>query len=202
MVSGAEPRLAHTRVEAEVTHQLLRAREAGEIADRRHQSHRNREIDADDRHQPLDRRIVQHTLRNLSVEEVEVLAKVVKLANVPLDRGALVIGQGLARQPRPPRAVEQIRVRALRNQMRMQDRMHLVLEPCPVAHHLVASRNQPAQPLGGCIRRPYLGQIASRVQACQCPRVDLVGLHMGMCDRLHLQRVGDRHPLHEGRQHA
>ena len=202
MVSGAEPRLAHTRIEAEVAHQLLRAREAGDVADRRHQSHRDREIDAGDRHQPLDRRIVQHTLRNLAVEEVEVLAKAVKLADVPLDRGALVVGQGLARQPHPPRAVEQIRVRALRNQVRMQDRIHLVLEPRPVPHYLVASRHQPAQPLGGGIRCPDFGQIPRCVQACQCPRVDLAGLHMGMCDRLHLQRVGDRHPLHEGRQHA
>ena len=79
MMSSTETGLADTRVEAEVVHQLLWAREAGDIADRRHQSRRHRQIDAGDRHQPLDRRIVQRALCNLAVEEVEVLAEPVKL---------------------------------------------------------------------------------------------------------------------------
>jgi hypothetical protein len=40
------------------------------------------------------------------------------------------------------------------------------------------------------------------VQAGQRAGVDLVGLHMGMGDRLHLKRVGDHYSLHKGRQNA
>ena len=59
VMSGAETGLTHTRVEAEVAHQALRAEEAGEVADRRHQQ--------------LDRRIVQGTLRDLAIEQAEIL---------------------------------------------------------------------------------------------------------------------------------
>ena len=154
VMGGAETGLAHARVEPEIAHQLLRAGETADIADRRHQPRRNRQIDTGDRHQPLDRHIVQRTLRDLAVEDVEVLGETVKLTDMPLDRGALVVGNQLARQPCPAAPVEQIRVRTLRDQMRMQDRVYLVLEPGPVPHHLVAPRHQTAQPLGRRVRRP------------------------------------------------
>ena len=75
----------------------------------------------------------------------------------------------------------------------------LVLEPRPVADDLVASRHQPAHPLGGGVRRPDLRQVACGVEVRQRACVDLVGLHVGMGDGLHLKRVGDHHPRHEGR---
>jgi len=74
--------------------------------------------------------------------------------------------------------------------------MHLVLEPGPMAHDLVAARHQPAQPLRRRVRRPDLRQVAGRMQARQDTRVDLVGPRPGMGNRLHLQRVGDHHPRH------
>ena len=45
MVGGAETRLAHARVQSEIAHQLLRAGEAADVADRRHQPGGYREID-------------------------------------------------------------------------------------------------------------------------------------------------------------
>ena len=65
---------------------------------------RDGEIDAGDRHQPLDRRIVQRTLRDLAVEQVEILSQAVELTDMPLDRRAFVVGDRLARQPGPARA--------------------------------------------------------------------------------------------------
>ena len=150
-----------------------------------------------DCHQPLDRRIVQRTLCDLAVEQFEILRETVELADMPLDRSAFVVGDRLTRQPGPAAPIEQIRVRALRDQMRVQDRVHLVFEPRPVAHHLVAPGHQPAQPLGRRVRRPDLRQIARRMEARQRPRVDLVGLHMGVRDSLHLQRIGDHNPFYE-----
>ena len=50
------------------------------------------ESDSGDRHQSLDRRIVQCALCNLAVDEVEILGKTVKLSDVPLDRRAFVLG--------------------------------------------------------------------------------------------------------------
>ena len=94
VMGGAETRLTHARIETEVAHQLLGVLEAVDVADRRHEPRRDGEIDAGDRHRPLDRHIVQRALRNLAVEQVEVLCETIKLADVPLDRGTLVVGQG------------------------------------------------------------------------------------------------------------
>src|SRR5512132_145992 len=58
MVGGTETRLPHARVKAEVAHQLLRAPEPADVADRRHQSGRYGQIDTRDRHQSPDRRVV------------------------------------------------------------------------------------------------------------------------------------------------
>ena len=85
--------------------------------------------------------------------------------------------------------------------MGLKDCMRFVLDPSPVPNHLVAPRDEPAHTLGGRIRRPDLGPVPGRVQARKRAGVDLVGLHVRMGDHLHLQRVGDDHPLHERRQH-
>ena len=144
VLGSAEPRLAHPRVQAEIAHQLLRAGEAADVADRRHEPGGYREIDAGDRDQALDRCIVERALGDLLVKHAEVLAQPVQLAHVALDRGPLVIRQRLAGEPGATEAPEQIGVRTARDQMRVQDRMHLVLDPRAMADHLVAPRHQPA----------------------------------------------------------
>jgi hypothetical protein len=116
------------------------------------------------------------------------------------DRGPLVIRYRLAGEPSTTEAPEQVRMRAARDQMGIEDRMHLILDPRAMADHLVAPRHQSAPSFGCRIGRPDLGQIAGRIEAGKRPGVDLVGLYMGVGDRLHLQRIGDHHALHERRQ--
>ena len=97
VMGGAETGLAHARVEPEIAHQLLRAGETADIADRRHQPRRNRQIDTGDRHQPLDRHIVQRTLRDLAVEDVEVLGETIKLHSTDvMDKRLLRCRGGIA----------------------------------------------------------------------------------------------------------
>src|SRR6266850_1485182 len=66
---------------------------------------------------------------NLRVENPQILAQPIELAQVPLDGGALVIGHELLRQPDPAQPSEQVGMRARRDQMGVQDRVHLVLDP-------------------------------------------------------------------------
>ena len=149
-----------------------------------------------------DRGIVDRDLCDLAVEDGQVLRQPVQLPHVSLDGCALVVRQRLTGQPRPAARAEQIRMRALRDQMRMQDRMHLVLDPRAMPHDLVAPRRQSALAFGDGVRRPNLRQISGRLQAGERASVDLVGLDVSLGDRLHLQRIGDDHPRHKGRQHA
>lgn len=86
--------------------------------------------------------------------------------------------------------------------MRLQDGMHLVLDPRPVPDDLVASRNKPPPTLGLGVGQPNLGQEVGRPQLRQHAGVDLVGFDPGVRDRLHLQRVGHDHARHVGAEHA
>src|SRR5215831_1720538 len=100
-------------------------------------------------------------------------------------------GKKLSGQPRPAAGVEKIGMRALRDQVRVQDRMHLILEPRAMPHDLVAPRHQPALAFGLRVRRPDLRQVPSRMQTGERAGIDLVGLYVSLGDRLHLQWIGD-----------
>jgi hypothetical protein len=106
----------------------------------------------------------------------------------------------LSGQPRPAAGVEKIGMRALRDQVRVQDRMHLILEPRAMPHDLVAPRHQPALAFGLRVRCPHLRQVPRRLQTGERASINLVGLYVSLGDRLHLQRIGDNHPRHEWRQ--
>ncbi|MER9714117.1 hypothetical protein NKJ13_28475 [Mesorhizobium sp. M0174] len=67
----------------------------------------------------------------IPVEGRQVLGKPIEFAHMPLDREPLIVGHWRARQPGAPADVEQIGVRTLRDQVRMQDRMHLILIRVP-----------------------------------------------------------------------
>jgi hypothetical protein len=79
---------------------------------------------------------------DVAIQHREVLAEAVELAQVRHDRRTLVVGQGLTVEPGSAGAVEQLGVRARRNQVRGQDRVDLVLHPGAVADDLVAPRHQ------------------------------------------------------------
>ena len=54
VIRGPRTRLAHTRVEAKVAHQLLRLLEASHVADRRHNGERHHHVDPWDCHRAFD----------------------------------------------------------------------------------------------------------------------------------------------------
>ena len=125
----------------------------------------------------------------------------IELTDVPLDRGDLVAWQGLRGEPPAAGAVEQVGMRTTRDEVCVQDRLHLVLEPGAMPHDLIAARHQTSATFRLGIGRPDLRQVSRRMKARQHAGIDLVGLHMSMGDRLHLQRVGDDHPRDKPRQH-
>src|SRR5690349_20777303 len=75
MVSDAQARLAHTRIEPEVAHELPGMVEPVDVADGGHDAGRHRQIDAGDRYEPLDSAVVQSALGDLAIENGKVLAK-------------------------------------------------------------------------------------------------------------------------------
>src|SRR5215510_4402410 len=85
-------------------------------------------------------------------------------------------------------------MRAGRDQVSVQDRVHLVLDPRAVPDDLVTPCHQSAQALGIRIRQPDFGQEIGGPQRCQYAGIDLVGLDVRMCNCLDLQRIGqNRH---------
>ena len=92
---------------------------------------------------------------------------------MPLDRGLLVIRQGLARQPVPATLVEEIACEQRGIRWCVQDRVHLVVEPRPGPHDLVAPGDQPSHPFGSRVRGPYLGQITRRVASVPAPTLSV-----------------------------
>ena len=80
-----------------------------------------------DRHQSPDRRVVDRARCDLPVQDREVLAQPIELADMPLDRGPLVVRQGLACKPTPAAPVEQVGMRASRDKVGLKDCMHSFL---------------------------------------------------------------------------
>ena len=194
------PGLPNPRVEPHIAHQLLWRSKTVDVADCRDQAGRDRDIDTGDGDQPRHPRIADDALRDLAVEQQEILCQAIELAHMPLNGRRLVFGKRLPGQPVPTTPVEQVGMRARRDQVRVEDGMHLVLDPRAMPDDLVAPRHPTPQPLGRRVGCPDLGQIAGCMQLRQNAGVDLVGLHLRKGDGLHLQRIGDDRPSHERRQ--
>ena len=143
MMRGAKTRLADAGIEAEITHQLLGAWKSLGVADRSYQTGGDGEIDASDRDQPFDCRIIQRAFRDLLVQHREILVKAIKLAHVPLDRDLFVVGKRLACQPGAPDAAEQIGMGTARGQIGVQDGVNFILDPRPMSEDLVTTCDEP-----------------------------------------------------------
>jgi len=63
---------------------------------------------------------------------------------VTVDRHQLVAGQWLAAKPAPSQPTEQLGMGAWRDQVSVQNRMYLVLNPSTLTDDLVASGHEPA----------------------------------------------------------
>ena len=120
----------------------MRAREAADVPDRRHQPGRYDQVDAGDGHQSLHGAVLDHLLGNFAVQDLEIFGQPVQFPQVSRDSFRCVGRQGLADQPASAHPAEQVRMRTRRDQIGVKDRMHLVLDPRPMPDHLVPPRDQ------------------------------------------------------------
>ena len=148
MLRQTKTRLAHPRIEPDIAHELLRRGETADVANRHDEACRHDDVDAGDSKEALDGRILNHLLGDLAVEKLDILGEPVELAQVPLDGGLLVNWQFLSSKPASAQPTKQVGMRARRDEMRLQDGMHLVLDPRPMPNDLVATRHQATPALG------------------------------------------------------
>ena len=86
MLSEPKPRLSHPRIEAEITHKLLRRGKASDVADRGDEACRHRHIYACNGQKPFYRWVFETTLSNLAIKELDILGKSIEFAEVSVDR--------------------------------------------------------------------------------------------------------------------
>lgn len=96
------------------------------------------------------------------VDDPQLLAVEVELAQQRPDRLELVLGQVLGGQPRPALVTEQVGGRAARDEVAVQDRLHLVLQPGPLPHDVRAADDLAAQRESGLIGQPHRRQEPGR----------------------------------------
>ena len=139
MVGRCGTGLPDPRIEAETADQVAWTGKPADVADRGHDTDRDRHGDAGDRHQPAHVRVVQSDLGGLPINASQILSQTVQLAQMALDRCLLIGRQRLVGQPSPPLVPKGISRRARWDQMRVQDGMDRVLQAGPLAHDLGAS---------------------------------------------------------------
>ena len=69
VMGGSQSRLTDPRVQSEIAHQLLRAFEPADIADRCYEPSGDCQVHAGDRNQFVDCGIIDRTLRNLAIQQ-------------------------------------------------------------------------------------------------------------------------------------
>ena len=104
-------------MQTEITDQLLRRREAGDVADRSDQGDGDDHVHTGDGHQPPDVVAGQRMPGEIALDPLQILAEAVDLAYVALDRQTLVLRQRLHREPGPAFPIEQVGRRAWRDQV-------------------------------------------------------------------------------------
>lgn len=91
MVGRTWPGLSDAWVQPEIAHELLRIVEARHVADRRLHRQRDGHVDAGNGHQPLHAFIRESRAGKIAFDDLEVFAQSVELAQMPIDREALVL---------------------------------------------------------------------------------------------------------------
>ena len=109
------------------------------------------------------------------------------------DRVALVLGQRGRGEEAAALASEAVRDGEL-DEVAREHGVDLVAQGGPLAHQPLAVGKAAAQRAGLLVWHPDLGQEVSGAELGEHLRVDLVGLDLGLRDRLGLHRVRDRHP--------
>ncbi len=201
VAGGAVAGLVDLGVQAQVGHEAVRGLEAGEVPDRGHDRGGHGDVDARNGHQPGDHRVPDGVGSDVALDQGELVAGEVELAQQRVDAALLISGQRLSGEPATADAAEHVRVRACRHQVARQDGVHLVLEPGPLAHQMGPARHQPAPHPGPLVSHPRLGQEIGREELREDAGVDLVGLDLRLSDRSGLARVRHHNPGHDVAQH-
>ena len=147
-----------------------------------------------DRHQPLHLGPAESNTRELGIDQLELLAVKVELAQQRLDRLTLIRRQLLLGEPGSALDAEQVRGRTPGHEVSVQDRLDLVLQPGALTHDVRAPRDLPAKRMRLLVGEPHAGQEVRREQSRQHLRVDLVRLDLCLGDHPRLRRVRDDHP--------
>src|SRR5581483_4567232 len=109
--------------------ELLGPREPVELADGRNDRQRDGGVHARDRHQPFDLLTRQRDPPERSVDDPQLWAVEVELAQQRLDRERLIRWERLVREPAAALDPEQVSDWRPGHQVAMKDRLHLVLQP-------------------------------------------------------------------------
>ena len=149
-----------------------------------------------DCHQPADLVAGQPDAAQFGVDEPQLLAMEVELAQQRLGRLALIDGQRLLGQPRAALLAEQVGGRAARNEVAVQDRVDAVLQARALADDVGPTVDLASQRVGLVVGQPHARQVVGGQQLGEHLGVDLVGLDLRLGDRPGLRRVGDHHARH------
>jgi hypothetical protein len=102
MSSWGDPGLVDCWVEAETAHQLPRALEAADVADRGHKRRRGHEVDTRHGERQPDRALLERRLGDDLVEAIELVAEELKLAETGGGGASLIVGELDGVEPAEP----------------------------------------------------------------------------------------------------
>ena len=186
MDGGLETRLVNRRIQAEVADQLLRFREALDIADGGKQPHGHGRVHAGDTQQQIESLILEHGLRQSTLDSLQITAQPVQFTQSLFHCYAFISGKGLMTEPGASRSAKQVGCRTRFDQVGDQYGVNLILQPGSLANDLRSAGHLPTHRLGRFIRNPDLGQKAACVKLRQNGRIDLVGLDPRLGNQTHL----------------
>ena len=126
-----------------------------EVADRSYDRQCDSGIHAGDGHQPTHLGTGQGFSAELPIDGAKFLTEEIKLTQQPGHGLPLIGGQVLCGQPRPAFVAEQVCRRAARDQVAVQHRLDLVLDPGPLADQVGAAHHQPTKQVCPLIRHPH-----------------------------------------------
>lgn len=177
--------------QAEVADQPLGGLEAANVADRGDQCCRGRDVDAGDRHQPLDLDAGQRVLGEVLVDPGELTVEEVDLAQARRERVAFVDRQLELGEPSAAALAEQVAGRRATLEVSHEDAGYLVLDAGALTHQLRAPRREAPQDAGALVADPDARDQIDGQQLGECARVEAVVFDLGVADRANLHRVGD-----------
>lgn len=153
---------AYAGIQIEVADKLLWLIEAGHAANRGLHRQRDGHVNTGNGHQPLHAVILKSRAGKIALDDLEVLAQPIELAQMPIDSEALVFRHNLFTQPGPTLGAAQVRMRTRRDQVK--DRLDDVLQTRSLPDDLIAPSDLPAQRLRRLVRNPDFWQEAAGIE--------------------------------------